>query len=122
MQPRSAGEAAAAYLVDVKRVRGRWLVDSAYQSATYAASAPPGKTTAATTTTVATSHADRGRIGAIWLLVPLGLLSLIVIIPILVLIRGWVADKRVDRRTRNDPSRQLPPLPRPQSRDRPPGG
>jgi hypothetical protein len=60
---------------------------------------------------------SHGRLGAVWLLVPLGLLSLIVIVPVFVFSRDWLADRRVGRRYRRKLPKELPPLPRP--RDKP---
>lgn len=37
-------------------------------------------------------------LGATWLFVPLGILSLIVIVPLAVLVRGWLRDRRAVRR------------------------
>jgi hypothetical protein len=122
LQPRDRSEGAAAYLVDVKPVRGRWLVDSAYQRASYAPAPATTEASGATKTTAAPASGggDKGRIATIWLLLPLGLLSLIVIVPTIVFTAGWIADKRVERRTRDDPRRQLPPLPKPRRPDDPP--
>jgi hypothetical protein len=45
-----------------------------------------------------------------------------VIIPVFIFTRGWLAERRVERRYRNELSRELPPLPRPHDRERMPGG
>ena len=47
----------------------------------------------------------------VWLLVPVGLLSLIVIVPAIVFLSGWLADRRVARKYRGELRRELPPLP-----------
>ena len=60
---------------------------------------------------------SHGRLGAVWLLVPLGFLSLIVIVPLAIFTRDGLAHRRVSRRDRRELSKELPPLPRP--RDRP---
>ena len=71
----------------------------------------PGNRVQATTTEHVVGG-SRGRLSDVWLLVPLGLLSLIVIIPVAVFTRQWWNDRRVRRRNRESPSKQLPPLPR----------
>jgi hypothetical protein len=113
LQPRTPKDGPAAFTVYLKRVRGRWLVDEFYRRTGYepAASAPRPKTA---TVAAPTHHASgsNGRLGAIWFLVPLGLLALIVIVPLVVFGKGWLDDKRVARRYRNDMSKELPPLPR----------
>jgi hypothetical protein len=55
---------------------------------------------------------SRGRLSGTWLLVPLGLLSLIVIVPAVVFTRQWLSDRRVKRRHRGELTKELPPLPR----------
>jgi hypothetical protein len=76
------------------------------------AAAPAVTTTAAATTTEHVVGGSRGRLSDVWLLVPLGLLSLIVIVPAVVFTGQWVNDRRVRRRDRDNPATQLPPLPR----------
>jgi hypothetical protein len=121
LQPRKPTDGPAAFTVYLKRVRGRWLVDEFYRRAGYgpAASTPRPKTA---TVAAPTHHASgsKGRLGAIWFLVPLGLLALIVIVPLVVFGKGWLDDKRVARRYRAEMSRELPPLPRPPEPERTP--
>jgi hypothetical protein len=117
LEPRRPRDPVGSFVVNLKRPGSRWLVDGIYAHGTHggeSASAP--NTTAAPTTTEPVIGGSRGRLGAVWLLVPLAFLSLIVIVPILVFGRDWLADRRVSRRHRRDLSKELPPLPRPRNR------
>ena len=111
--------AGTTFHVNLKQVGSRWLVDGIYAHGTHggqsAAAAPD--TAAEPTTTERVIGGSHGRLGAVWLLVPLGLLSLIVIVPVFVFSRDWLADRRVGRRYRRKLPKELPPLPRP--RDKP---
>ena len=123
LQPRNPKAGPASFTVDLKRIRGRWLVDEFYHRTGYGPVATPAAPS--TATVAAPSHhgsAVRGRLGSIWFLVPLGLLSLIVIVPLVVFGKGWLDDKRVARRYRAELSRELPPLPKPRDQERTPGG
>src|SRR5439155_3642446 len=74
--PRKAKEGPASFTVDVKRVSGRWLVDEFYRRTSYGtASAPPPAKTPTVAAPARHSSGSHGRLGAIWFLVPLGLLS-----------------------------------------------
>lgn len=117
LEPRRAGDPVGSFVVGLKRIGSRWLVDGIYLEGTHggaSAAAAPTKTTGAQTTT--TEHVvggSRGRLSSVWMLVPLGLLSLIVIIPLAVFTCQWWSDRRVKRRYRGNLSKELPPLPRP---------
>jgi hypothetical protein len=116
LEPRRAGDPVASFVVNVKRVGTRWLVDGIYEEGTHGgggastAAKPTGTTTATATRVIGGSH---GRLGLVWLLVPISLLSLIVIVPIVVFTGQWLAYRRVRRRHRGELPRELPPLPRP---------
>jgi hypothetical protein len=124
LEPRKAGEPAVSFMVDVKRIRNRWLVDAVYQRGSYGTpAATSAKAAAKATVTAPRSRpvgGSRGRLGVIWFIVPLALLSLIVIVPTAVFLTGWIADRRVARKYRNSQSRELPPLPRSYQRERTP--
>jgi hypothetical protein len=116
LEPKQPTNPVGSFVVNVKRFGSRWLVDGIYPSGEHggqraAAPAPPE-----TTTTERVIGGSRGRLSAKWLLVPLGLLSLIVVVPIFVFTRDWLADRRVRRRRRGEHSKELPPLPRPRDR------
>lgn len=118
LEPRRPRDPVGSFVVNLKQVGSRWLVDGIYAQGTHGGqneSAAPDAN-AEPTTTEQVIGGSRGRIGAVWLLVPLGFLSLIVIVPVLVFGRDWLADRRVSRRHRRELSKELPPLPR--SRER----
>lgn len=118
VQPGKTEHAVGAFVVDLKRIGSRWLVDGIYERATYAGGGGKTATTATATETTPTSRpigGSRGRLGMVWLLIPLGFLSLIVIVPLIIFLSGWLADRRVARKYRGELRRELPPLPRPPS-------
>ena len=122
LQPGATEEGPAAFIVELQRVRSRWLVDGIYERAAYAGSGR-SRTATTPTATTRTEHpigGSRGRLGIVWFLVPLGLLSLIVIVPAFVFLSGWIADRRVARKYRGEGRLELPLLPRPPSRERTP--
>jgi hypothetical protein len=111
--PRRPRDPVGSFVVNLKQVGSRWLVDGIYAHGTHggqSASAAPDAS--APTTTERVIGGSRGRLGAVWLLVPLAFLSLIVIVPMLVFGRDWLSDRRVSRRHRRELSKELPPLPR----------
>ncbi|HEY7603790.1 MAG TPA: hypothetical protein VH760_05960 [Gaiellaceae bacterium] len=116
LEPKRAGEPVGSFVVNLKRIGSRWLVDGIYTEGLHGGTPAQAAGTQAATTTERVIGGSHGRLGVIWILVPVGLLSLIVIVPAFVFTRDWVADRRVSRRYRRDP-KELPPLPR--SRERP---
>ena len=116
LEPKRPRDPVGSFVVDVKQLGSRWLVDSIYSEGTHGGeAASSGASRPEPTTTERVIGGTHGRLGAIWLLVPLGLLSLIVIVPLVVFTRDWLADRRVGRRHRREP-KELPPLPRPRDR------
>ncbi len=119
LQPKRPRDPVGSFVVNVKQLGSRWLVDAIYAEGTHggeSASSSPA-TASEPTTTERVIGGSRGRLGAVWLLVPLGFLSLIVIVPLAIFTRDGLAHRRVSRRDRRELSKELPPLPRP--RDRP---
>ena len=116
LEPKRARDPVGSFIVGLKQVGSRWLVDGIYAEGTHggeSAAAPAATTTAtAPTTTEHVVGGSRGRLSDVWLLVPLGLLSLIVIVPVVVFTGQWLNDRRVRQRDRDNPAKQLPPLPR----------
>ena len=112
------------FVVNAKKIGPRWLVDSIYQEGLHGGGGGTRTTTTAPTATAptVTEHViggSRGRLSATWLLIPFGLLSLIVIVPVLVFSRQWLGDYRV-RRKDGGRKKELPPLPKPRDRDEKP--
>ena len=121
LQPKRPRGPVGSFVVNLRRVGPRWLIDEIYEEGLHggAAAAPSTPKTAATTTAKPDTGLH-GQIGGIWLLVPLGLLSLIVIVPAALFTRQWWTDSRVKRRHRAELSKELPPLPLPRDRDQAP--
>jgi hypothetical protein len=113
LQPRNPKGSPESYDVEVVRRYGRWLVNSFYPRQTYA---PIGGGSTKPTATAPAEHPynpHQGRLGTAWFLVPLGLLSLIVIVPTVIFTGQWLADRRVARARRGGKRERLPPLPKP---------
>ena len=117
LEPKRQRDPVGSFVVNLKQVGSRWLVDGIYAHGTHGGENAAPATVAEPTTTEQVIGGSHGRLGVIWLLVPVGLLSLIVIVPFFVFGRDWLADRRVGRRYRRELPKQLPPLPR--SRDKP---
>jgi hypothetical protein len=118
LQPRRPRDPVGSFVVNLRQVGARWLVDGIYAHGTHGGQneSAARDANAEPTTTERVIGGSHGRLGAVWLLVPLAFLSLIVIVPVLVFGRDWLADRRVSRRHRRKLSKELPPLPR--SRER----
>lgn len=114
LEPKRPRDPVGSFVVGLKKPASHWLVDSIYLEGTHGgeSTAAPTKTTGAATTAERVIGGSRGRLGAVWILVPIGLLSLIVIVPAFVFTRQSWNDRRVKRRHRADLSKELPPLPR----------
>jgi hypothetical protein len=114
LEPKRPRDPVGSFVVGLKKPASHWLVDSIYLEGTHGgeSAAAPTKTAGAATTTERVIGGSRGRLGAVWILVPIGLLSLIVIVPAFVFTRQSWNDRRVRRRHRADLSKELPPLPR----------
>ncbi len=121
LQPKRAQDEVTSFSVNVNLVRGRWLVDSMYQLGTHGgATAPPPRQAApaaGTKTINAVDQGLKGRLSPIWVLMPLGLLSLILLVPITLFTREWLANRRVARREGRRAREELPPLPQPRRDD-----
>jgi hypothetical protein len=120
LEPKRAQDEVTSFAVNLNLIRGRWLVDGMYQLGTHGGSAAPPPKQAAPASAPKVSKADqglKGQLGFIWILVPLGLLSLIVLVPIVLFARDWAADRRVARREGRRRRQELPPLPK-RDRDR----
>jgi hypothetical protein len=114
LEPKRPRDPVGSFVVGLKKPASHWLVDSIYLEGTHGgeSAAAPTKTAGAATTTERVIGGSRGRLGAVWILVPIGLLSLIVIVPAFAFTRQSWNDRRVRRRHRADLSKELPPLPR----------
>jgi hypothetical protein len=114
LQPKVPQDPVTSYEVNLALVKGKWLVDGIYELGTHGGVAEPPKQ-AAPATPKPSGKVDnglKGRLGLIWILVPLLLLSLIVIVPAAIFTRDWLVDRRGMRRRGERTRQELPPLPR----------
>ena len=120
LQPKLPQDPVTSYEVNLALVKGKWLVDGIYELGTHGGVAEPPKQVAPATPQKPGSKVDnglKGRLGLVWILIPLMLLSLIVIVPAAIFTRDWLADRRVMRRQGERLRKELPPLPRSQPRE-----
>jgi hypothetical protein len=112
---REAGIGAIAFAVDLKRMRGRWLVDSFIPAAVYSAAGAPPRISAVPDfgPTAATSSVGSARLDPVWILLPASLLVLSLVVLLGYAVATWLRGRRA---LRGSP-RALPPLPAP-TRDR----
>jgi hypothetical protein len=106
---------AVSFDITVRKLRGRWLVDSAVPAATFAAAGSSSKILAqpdfapgggAAYSEVAFSRT--GRVSAKWILIiPAILLGLVVVTPVAVIGTHYVRDRRVRRATADDRRRRV---------------
>jgi hypothetical protein len=82
----------------VRRLGGRWLVDSFVPSAVFSGHHVVGTRDFAAGSPSA--DGSRGRLGAAWLAVPLALVGLVVALPAFLVARGWLRSRRVERNYR----------------------
>ena len=99
LQPKDgSGERALVYSAELTLTKGRWLVDQWFPRATLGAAAAPAKAAGKPKPGAARPQLyDHGKLDAGWLAVPLGVLSLLLLVPIVLLVRGRVRHRRADR-------------------------
>lgn len=115
MQPRNPQEGAVDLSIDLRRLHGRWLIDSLYQRAQYppAAAAGRSKTPPKAKTPPATLF-PKAKGGLMWAFI-LAFFSLIVAVPLCVFAFQWFSARCGRRRVASD-REPLPPLPTRESR------
>jgi len=110
LQPRRGSRSGAiAFTFRLRKLGGRWLVDSVVPAAVFA---PPGQPPSIRANPDFAAPALRpagasGRLGGLWLAIPLGAVALLALVPVAVLLVGWLREERPFRRERLE----LPPLP-----------
>ena len=99
LQPKDgSGERALVYSAELTLTKGRWLVDQWFPRATLGAAAAPAKAAGKPKPGAARPQLyDHAELDAGWLAVPLGVLSLLLLVPIVLLVRGRVRHRRADR-------------------------
>jgi hypothetical protein len=119
LQPRNPREGAVDYSVDLRRLHGRWLIDSLYQRASYPPAVAAGRSKAPPKAAAPPATLFRkANSGLMWILI-LALFSLIVAVPLCFFGVQWFSARRGRRRLAAE-WKPLPPLrrPEPQSDDR----
>jgi hypothetical protein len=95
LQPRDPKEGAVDYSVDLRRVHGRWLIDSFYPQKSYAPSArPQTKTTASPEAPHRIFEPDRSAHANLMWIVILGFLGLVLAVPICLVAASWLSTRR----------------------------
>ena len=112
---REAGIGGIAFAVDLKRLRGRWLVDSFIPAAVFAGAGEPPRISAVPDfgPTAGASSPGSRRLDPVWILLPASLLVLSLVVLLAYAVATWLRGRRV----LGSSPRTLPPLPRP-TRDR----
>jgi hypothetical protein len=115
LQPRNPKQGPVDYSVDVRRLRGRWLIDSLYQRATYAPVVAAGRSKAPPKAAAPPATLFRqAKGGLMWILI-LVFFSLIVVVPLGFFTVQWLTARRGRGRLAAE-WQPLPPLRGPESR------
>jgi hypothetical protein len=93
--PKTRG--AEAFTIELKRLRGRWLVDSIQPSASFAPVGKPPKVLSQADLRPGPKNPGGSKLSATWLVVPAALLSLIVLVPAGFFLVSWRRDRRAQR-------------------------
>ena len=108
---------AIAFAVDLKRLRGRWLVDSFIPAAVFSGAGAPPRISAVPDfgPTGGTRSPGSGRLGLAWFLVPAAIFVLALAALIAHAASGWLRGRRAVRayEAERGVGRTLPPLPAP---------
>jgi hypothetical protein len=96
------------FAVNLKRLHGRWLVDSILPEAMFAPAGKRAKVFARNDTLAPEGGqvvTDKPRLGTEWFAVPVGVLALAVTVPVAVVLLSWRRDRRAARDYRRSPRR-----------------
>jgi hypothetical protein len=105
LQPRRRNLNPIAFTGEVKKIHGRWLVDSFYPAATFDATRAKVVGTRDFTAQTYLSDAGESRLSTAWFAFPGALLALIVLVPVGFTLEGWRRSRRAARVYR-DPEHQ----------------
>jgi hypothetical protein len=115
LQPRNPKDGPVDYSIDVRRLHGRWLIDSLYARATYAPVVPAGRSkTSPKAATPSGSALPQAKSGLMWILI-IAFFSLIVAVPLCLLAVQGLSARRGRRRLAAE-WQPLPPSRKPESR------
>jgi hypothetical protein len=118
--PKRARVGPIVFGVDLIRRDQRWLVNSMYPAAVFSGpnekpwvvGAADFRAGSATAKSFYEREPDRARLSAAWIAVPGALFAAVLLIPIALVLRSIVADRRLRARYQGSRDRELPPLPR----------
>jgi hypothetical protein len=115
LQPRNPRDGPVDYSIDVRRLHGRWLVDSLYTRARYAPAVSAGRSrTPPTAAAPSGSALPQAKGGLMWILI-IVFFSLIVAVPLCLFAVQWLSARRARNRLAAE-WEPLPPLRQPESR------
>jgi len=95
--PPRTNRGAIAFSVELKKQRGRWLVDSMVPEQVFA---PSGGRSAAPQTSTVKAIGNRGALSPIWFIIPGTLLGLALLAPVAFGIRSFLRHRAIERRYR----------------------
>lgn len=103
LQPKEgSGERVLVYSAELTLTKGRWLVDQWSPQATLGAASAPAKAGEKPKPGASRPRLyDHGKLDTHWLLLPLGVLSLLLLVPLVLLVRGNVRHRRAARAYRS---------------------
>jgi hypothetical protein len=100
------------FSVELKKLHGRWLVDSLLPAASFADSGRTGSMKAfGDYGPLAGKNPERRKVDRLLLVFPGSILFLIVALPAGIVLRGWRRNRRAERAFAEELPRGLPPLP-----------
>ena len=103
LQPKDgSGQRVLVYSAELTLTKGRWLVDRWFPQTTLGVAAAPAKAGARPKPGPSRPRLyDHGKLDTRWLLLPLGVLSLLLLVPVILLVRGWIRHRRASRAYRS---------------------
>jgi hypothetical protein len=97
LEPARAGEGPVAFAVELRRLRGRWLIDSFYPRTSYAPTQPAkGSGGGGGEEEPAASALPKAHTGLLWAVMG-GFFALILIVPLIFFGAQWVANRKARR-------------------------
>jgi len=100
------------FSVELKKLHGRWLVDSMLPAASFAGSGRTGSMKAfGDYGPLAAKNPERRKVDRLLLVLPGSILLLVVGLPAGIVLRGWRRNRRAERAYSENLPRALPPLP-----------
>jgi hypothetical protein len=96
LEPAKAGEGPIAYDVELRRIKGRWLVDSFYPRTTYAPTEPASGKGRVVRPAPEASTLPKAHTGVLWGVLA-GFFGLILIVPLIFFGAAWMSNRKARR-------------------------